>query len=685
MKKLIRIAILYLAALAAAPILAQETRGVQPVAEKPAAAPTGTTYAVIAGISDYENTDITDLRYAHVDAQAFAEYLRSPAGGSVPENQLTVLLNEQASLGQFAAALDGLLEKAKENDLIFIYFSGHGDVERKTISQPGFLLCWNSPSRVYMGGGTYALSWLQEIVSTLSLQNKARVVVITDACHAGKLAGSTIGGSAITGANLAKRYANEIKILSCQPEELSLEGKQWGGGRGIFSYHLIDGLYGLADRNGDGFVTVSELDRYLEDYVTEEAKPQSQVPLLLGNKTEQLSKVDAVALEHVKQRKAEETPSLSAVDTRGLEVQVLARVDSNIREDYNAFLAALQNKQFFEPAKGSGQKEGKSAEALYARLSMEPELAELHGYLKRNYAAALQDETQVAINDYLASDPQELRKRWSFDNRYDPFPKYLARAAELLGANHYLYKSLKAREHYFTGLNLRLRGEQEKDTLLFRTAIDLQLQTIQLDSNAAYGYNELGLLYRRLERNAPSAAAFEQAIVCSPQWVLPWTNLCSILTDMDQFERAIKVGKQALQIDSKYGMTHYNLGHIYQLQANYPLAKNHYQLAIQYAPNYALTFFNIGLIYYHEKNYTGAVEAWLDYSRLKPKDADVYLNLVFAKVELNELDAAMDFLEKALENGYRDLDNLETDAQLVEFRKLPRYDKLIKKYFPGKK
>ena len=119
---------------------------------------------MIVGISDYQNADITDLRYAHRDAEAFAEFLRSPAGGAIPDQQLIVLLNEQATAGQFAAALDGLIEKAKENDQVIIYFSGHGDVERKTISQPGFLLCWNSPARVYMGGGTYALLYLQEII-----------------------------------------------------------------------------------------------------------------------------------------------------------------------------------------------------------------------------------------------------------------------------------------------------------------------------------------------------------------------------------------------------------------------------------------------------------------------------------------------------------------------------------------
>lgn len=142
-----------------------------------------------------------------------------------------------------------------------------------------------------MGGGTYSLAYLQEIVNTLSTVNLAKVIVISDACHAGKLAGSQIGGAQLTTANLAKQFSNEIKILACQPGEFSLEGEQWGGGRGCFSYHLLNGLAGQADINKDLMVTLGEIDRYLEDHVVKEVAPQSQVPMTTGNKIEKLVKL----------------------------------------------------------------------------------------------------------------------------------------------------------------------------------------------------------------------------------------------------------------------------------------------------------------------------------------------------------------------------------------------------------
>ena len=71
------------------------------------------TRAVVVGISDYQDAAIPDLRFADRDAEVFAAWLRSPAGGSVAERNLVLLTNQQATTAQFAKALDGLIETAK--------------------------------------------------------------------------------------------------------------------------------------------------------------------------------------------------------------------------------------------------------------------------------------------------------------------------------------------------------------------------------------------------------------------------------------------------------------------------------------------------------------------------------------------------------------------------------------------
>jgi hypothetical protein len=265
---------------------------------------------------------------------------------------LKVLINKEATMAQFANTLDWLWEVCKEGDQAIIYFSGHGDVEKKSLTQPGFLLCWDAPARVYMAGGAFALPMLQEVISTLSIQNKAKVIVITDACRSGTLAGNSVGGSQATAANLAKQFGNEIKIMSCQPNEYSIEGEQWGGGRGAFSFHLIDALYGLADNNHDNGVTLQEIGRYLEDHVTNEVAPVSQVPMIVGNRSEKLTSVDENLLASIKSGKTNQRQILSAIESRGIEEDILSKVDSNTIKIYALFKKALTRQNIFRSGRG---------------------------------------------------------------------------------------------------------------------------------------------------------------------------------------------------------------------------------------------------------------------------------------------------------------------------------------------
>ncbi len=530
----------------AASLFSQTEKGFTPASKKNPV--TGTTRAVVIGISDYQDEGIPDLHFADKDAEAFANFLSSPAGGSLDQDHLQILTNQNATAGKVAAALDWLLEQSKEGDQAIIYFSGHGDVERKTISQPGFLLCWDSPAKIYMGGGTFGLTYFQEIVTTLSVQNKAKVVVITDACHAGKLAGSQIGGAQITGVNLARQYANEVKILSCQPDEFSLEGQQWGGGRGVFSYHLVEGLFGMADQNADLTVTVGEIDRYLEENVTTEAAPQSQSPILLGNKAERLARVDVAVLSDLKKSKSTGLRFFATTESRGLEDDVLSKLDSGIVKKYLAFKLALKENRFFEPADNC-------AEGLYASLSTEAGLAPLHGFMRRNYAAALQDGAQQVFNTMLKTGlTLDILKGDRPDQLYRDYPVWLDRAAQLLGTKHYMYAPLQARKAFFEGKIQSNRAERRK----------YYYRALQWQPDLPHAYVELIPTCSKTE--VDSAAFFaKMAMEIAPSWVVPYVQLSMFYSNrMRDTDKADSLLKQALNIDSNSIFVWYNIAVLYQ-------------------------------------------------------------------------------------------------------------------------
>ena len=244
----------------------------------------GKIYALVIGISEYKDDDFTDLKFAHRDAELFAEYLYSPAGGSVPKSQVKLLVNEQATVSNIYLAKRWLETEAKKNDLVYFYFAGHGDVEG-SIYKLGYLLAFDTPFGNYLNNAI-RIEDFNIMANTLSVEKNANVILITDACRSGKLAGSDNRGKTLIGEQLNKVEKNEIRMASCEADQDSEENEVWGNGRGAFSYFLLNGLKGLADDGEkDGVITLQELSAYLAKKVPDEVSKitqKDQNPVSLG-------------------------------------------------------------------------------------------------------------------------------------------------------------------------------------------------------------------------------------------------------------------------------------------------------------------------------------------------------------------------------------------------------------------
>src|SRR5262245_14534533 len=74
---------------------------------------------------------------------------------------------------------------------------------------------------------------------------------------------------------MINRYLEEIgksgngilRLLASRQDQRSYEGKNWGGGHGCFTWFLLEGLRGRADRDKDGVVRVGELVDFLAETV----------------------------------------------------------------------------------------------------------------------------------------------------------------------------------------------------------------------------------------------------------------------------------------------------------------------------------------------------------------------------------------------------------------------------------
>jgi tetratricopeptide (TPR) repeat protein len=452
-----------------------------------------------------------------------------------------------------------------------------------------------------MAGGAFSLNMLQEVISTISVQNKARVIMVADACRSGKLSGSTVGGAQITGSNLARQYANEIKILSCQPDEYSIEGEQWGGGRGAFSYHLLDGLYGMADGNGDQSVNLLEIGRYLEDHVSTEVAPQSQIPMTVGGKGETLTVVYPEVLDQLKEGRKGQMQLFAATESRGMEEDVLAAADTNVVKMYTAFKQSILDKNFLEP-------QNACADYYYEKLSHEPQLERLHSSMLRNYAAALQDDAQQVLNNWLIDDPDEYNlSRVSRKAKYKRYPEYIERAAELLTREHYMYPALQARKLYFEGYLMHVEN-RNKDQHLGMQILEKYQASLKWQPGSPHVYRSMGRVYFFQYSQADSAQYYmAKATEAAPSWVSPYSNLANMylkLTGLHNIERAHYFLGMADQVDSTASMT--NIWHIvsranyYLMAEEYENAEEEYLKAIQLDSTICAPICNLGIIYFRQ-------------------------------------------------------------------------------------
>jgi hypothetical protein len=562
------------------------------------------TYALVVGISDYQHPAIPDLKYADKDAMAFVQYLESAAGGYVKPENIRLLLNQDATMARFALALVWLMDQCDSNSQAIIYFSGHGDVERKSISQPGFLLFWDSPANVYMSGGTFSVGMLQEIITTLSLKSNANVIVALDACRSGKLAGSEVNGSQLTNLSLSKQFAREIKLLSCQGNEYSLEGEQWGKGRGVFSYYLIKGLMGLADEDGDASIDLFELGNYLGENIRRDVLPAHQNPMIQGDRNYVLSGVHQPTLDSIHQmEKGDVLYSLSQVEPRQVTGDFIK--DTVRLELFNDYQKSITQGKFLEPEKESAN--------YYYNLLIQSGLDKTgRGNLNRNFAAILINEAQQFVNSILETDRKFLSRtaQWRA-GRAGECRNYLERAVSILGNNHFITPQLKSLIEYLKAYALLYNNLNPDTTAAAEIKKYLWAASTWNKDWALYSYT-LGMVYAYKDRSYDSCSYyFHKAFKESPNWALPQIIFPVVLennflndslafvylTEADQRFQNLPPIKNAL------GLYFKNAG-------NLEKAREFFEWAIHLDSGYIDPCINLGNLYLESRQYNNAL-SWL--------------------------------------------------------------------------
>ena len=243
---------------------------------------TGERWAVVIGISEYEDRSVPALRYADDDARAFRDFLLSPAagmGGFKPEN-VRYLENRQATYREIRLAFRDFLKSATDEDVVFIFFAGHGapDPERP---EDLYLLAYDTEAESIAGTGFP----MAEVNDAIRRTYARTIISFIDACHSAGVSGD-VGLRAIDNPinrafldRVDQSLGVQVSFTASQVNQYSQEGAQWGGGHGVFTYFLLRGLQGEADEDGDGIVTLGESLEWTRDRVRRETR-NGQIPTI---------------------------------------------------------------------------------------------------------------------------------------------------------------------------------------------------------------------------------------------------------------------------------------------------------------------------------------------------------------------------------------------------------------------
>ena len=140
-------------------------------------------WSLVVGINEYQN--VRNLKYAVNDAEAFYNLLVEQ--NQIPQENVILLTDKKASLKNLRRALGTQLKKrAGKEDMVIIFFAGHGATEQDASSPDGdglekYLLPVDAElDDIY----TSAIP-MREISHIFRRIKSERIIFIADSCYSG--------------------------------------------------------------------------------------------------------------------------------------------------------------------------------------------------------------------------------------------------------------------------------------------------------------------------------------------------------------------------------------------------------------------------------------------------------------------------------------------------------------------
>ncbi len=486
-------------------LMAAISHAQQPLAFRDSTTRGPQTFAMVVGISKYKF--VRPLTYADKDAELFRDYLRSPGGGSVKNDNIFCLLNEEANNQNFWGKGFQWLKakKLQRGDKLFIYLAGHGDaIDEDQFFFLGYDCNPGGDKNNYLISGAIQLFNLKKKIANETARG-VDVVFIMDACRSDELPGGTDGQNFLNTA-ISEKKAGEIIMLATGAGQESLEDESIGNGHGLFTYYLVDGLNGAADSldGSDQKVTFREIQTYVNKHVPAIAQQRfrrKQEPYFCCNENSEkvISSVDKNYFQQWKSKQRGPGNSFQGI----LEKPPFFKADTLLQETYNRFYAAVRNKKL----RGAS-----SAAEYYAQLSKKFPGNPYTLDAKSTLAVEYMTTAQKLVDDYVGCREPSERKR----------EEYMDAASGLAEAMEYFREDDADFANSLSGRLSLLRSLGHNVSALRFT---FAYAALAFDPNGAYAHNRLASLHLE-NKNYDSARYYaDKAVKLAPNWPCALTTL----------------------------------------------------------------------------------------------------------------------------------------------------------------
>ena len=345
------------AALAFLPVVGAHQQGgrlltAQDIKQLPA---TAKRYALVIGVDEYQDTQISRLSGAANDAKALADALVRYAG--FPRDQVILLASDQPherqpNRGNILRRLSNLRGIVPTDGLLLLSFAGHG-IER---SGRGFLCTTDAQLNgdlALLEDTAISVETIHERIRQMGVK---QVLIILDACR-NDPSGRGEGENRLTD-SFARKFNFDVRnqevtafatLYATDVGHVTYEYKEKR--QGYFSYLMVEGLRGGA-ANERGEVTLGSLVRYLQEQVPKQVgrdlgqeKSQRPYATVGGYKADDL--IISIAAWATPDR-----PAVQTADAATIELAFWNTIqNSNDPDDFREYLAKYSKGWFAGLAK----------------------------------------------------------------------------------------------------------------------------------------------------------------------------------------------------------------------------------------------------------------------------------------------------------------------------------------------